>query len=215
MNSPKRWQSVVCLLLGVWLAGSVAASGNKSQGMTLPATLSAMQQRLADTQRLTSTFTQTRTLTLLSRPLISSGTMAYDKKEGICWQLLKPVPASVMLSRDQVLVQDIESKQVIKQTNPVLRLYSNLLFSVFSGDLAALQEHFTLTWSTEGDRWQLNLQPLDPLMAQLAATIRIIGGQHIDQVSLLTQEGDQTLLEFDSVKSFTGAPAQLTFECGQ
>lgn len=175
----------------------LSALANTSENV--PQTLSAVQKSLSGTTTLYAEFEQIRQLKLLQKPLISRGTLQYRKTSGICWQLIEPVPATVYLSRHNVLMRDGVSSQTIANSNPTLQLFSDLLFSVFEGDFAALEHRFDLAWQSDTNGWTLILQPRDSLMMDLVSSIAVTGLDHIRQVSLVHKGGDSTVLNFNQV----------------
>lgn len=199
---------VVCLFsLVVWTAPAMA-----SDAATLPQSLASVQARLANTRVLHSDFEQVRELKLLQKPLVSRGTLLYQKNAGICWQLSEPVPATVYLSRQKVTVSDSVSSNTLANSNPALQLFSDLLFSVFAGDIDALKDRFDLTWKPDADGWLLVLQPQDSLMETLVNSVSISGREHIRQVKLMHKGGDQTTLNFHQTR-VNPAPDGITHEC--
>ncbi len=164
---------------------------------SLPATLAELQQRMAKTGSLRRAFTQYRQLRVLKQPLVSKGEMYYRKGSGICWVLSSPVPAKVLLTRDHIIIEDKQSGTQRAQTsNPVLGVFTELFFSVFSGDLGQLNEKFSVQWTLDSDHWRLKLTPVDELIRSVTSAIEVTGSDHIDTVLMQHHSGDNTLLEF-------------------
>ena len=177
----------------------------------VPQTLPALQQQLSDTRALTGSFTQIRELKLLSKPLVSRGSIYYQKDTGICWQLTSPVAASVYLTRDKVSVADSASSSTTTTANPLLQAFSHLLFAVFAGDLAMLEHQFDVTMTPESSGWQLTLLPENSLMSSVAESIKVTGSSAIKTVKLFHPGGDSTTLSFSDILLNPGAiPPALT-----
>ena len=202
--------SALCLLLFCSISG--AASAGHAANSATPQSLAELSARLSETQFLTSSFRQTRKLRLLPKPLTSRGDMTYVKSLGICWQLEKPVAASIFLGENQIVLKDKATEQRIENANPVLALFSQLFFAVFSGDFSVLENEFSITWESNDQGWIVTLLPIGDLVAKVAHTIVIRGGEQIESVLLLHAGDDSTKLQFSAINVLDHQ--MLSLECG-
>ena len=192
-----RLRTVIGLL---FLLMFCRAGADDAAIQNLPHSLAALSAQLSQTQFLSSHFIQTRKLKLLPKPLVSSGDMRYLKNTGICWQLTKPIPASIYLGQDQVVVKDKVSEQRLGPSNPVLGLFSQLFFAVFSGDFSQLESEFKITWQSDYQGWSIQLSPTGELVAKVASQIIVTGSAQIDTVLLHHEGGDTTALQFSATQ---------------
>lgn len=192
MMLSKRWLQLVAMVCALFISQQVTAINSQ-----VPQTLEQLKQQLSQTDFVTTDFVQERQLKILKKPLVSKGAMTYAKRGGICWQLASPVPAAILLTQTQVSMSDAAGETTIQKSNPVMRLFTNLFFSVFSGDLDALYNQFEVDWILlNEDQWSLTLTPKNDDVASIAAKYVIYGSQFVDRVSLQQLNGDSTVLLF-------------------
>lgn len=172
-----------------------------------------IQQQLSNAPVLRGEFQQTRQLAGMSRPLKSSGRMVVDNRRGVLWKTEKPIAGSLRISRQEIVHKD--GSQVLMRLSaerePVVKTIGSILFSLFAGDLATLDRHFTHSGSLQrrdGRRgWELQLTPRDAALASLIQRIELKGGSHAEEVLLRAASGDITRIEFRRVNTASALTA--------
>lgn len=145
-------------------------------------------EKLAATPNTTGTFTQTKTLLTNGRKLKSSGKFIFCN-EGILWKTEKPVPSSLILTKDTMIqISANGTKSVMDgKDNQIFSNISDTLSSVFSGDAGKLKKNFNCTFSEgKNGEWKLSLLPKDSTIASVMKELILCG---VNQDSDKTKPG--------------------------
>jgi len=140
-------------------------------------TLESVCEQLASRPNTTGDFTQTKTLQTNGRKLKSLGKYIICS-EGILWKTEKPVPSSLILTKDtMVQISANGNKSVMSgKDNQIFSNISETLSSVFSGDVEALKKNFNCEFSDDGNNgWSLVLTPKDSTIAAVMKTLELSG----------------------------------------
>ena len=183
-----------CLMTLMILLASMSASADEL--------IARIQQQLDPAPVLRGEFVQTRELTGLKRPLKSSGRMVVDKARGVLWKTEKPIAGTLRVSRQEIVQKD--GSQVLMRLSaerePAVKTIGSVLFSLFSGDLATLDRYFSHRGSLQRrdgkPGWELQLTPREATLASLIQRIEIKGNSNAEEITLKTESGDLTRIEF-------------------
>ena len=141
------------------------------------ATLESICEQLASRPNTTGDFTQTKTLQTNGRKLKSTGKYIICS-EGILWKTEKPVPSSLILTKDTMIqISANGNKSVMSgRDNQIFSNISETLSSVFSGDAEALKKNFNCEFTEDGNNgWSLILTPKDSTIAAVMKTLELSG----------------------------------------
>ena len=141
------------------------------------ATLESICEQLASRPNTTGDYTQTKTLQTNGRKLKSTGKYIICS-EGILWKTEKPVPSSLILTKDTMIqISANGNKSVMSgRDNQIFSNLSETLSSVFSGDAEALKKNFNCTFTEGGNNsWSLILTPKDSTIAAVMKTLELSG----------------------------------------
>lgn len=140
------------------------------------------------------TFTQTRYLRGMNRPLIARGHFALQQGT-LYWNLEKPFANSLRITTDSISQWQGDNWQPAGSAvgNEV---QSYLFLAFLRADEATLNEYFSIMASGEAAAWTLQLLPKTTLMRQTFARIDIRGGAYVEQVTLEETQGDKSELRF-------------------
>ncbi|GHU26541.1 hypothetical protein AGMMS50256_04040 [Betaproteobacteria bacterium] len=147
-------------------------------------------------------FVQTRKLAQIRKPLVSNGRFLVAQNYGVIWENLSPITQITRLTRDEIVQTDGNTTlmKLSAEKEPVVRIINGILFSVFSGDVAALAQVFDYSGQVEGKAdsktWRLNFTPKDNSLARLIQELRLEGGRDVSSVEMESAAGDVTRIEF-------------------
>ncbi len=155
-------------------------------------------------------FTQTRNLTGISFPLISSGIFIFIKDLGLYNETQKPLFQAVSFSTSGVIEWN-QSEEITtnKDTkNRADKFVSQLLLAMFNGDKKRLESLFEVQEKTEISRndkpyWHLSLNPKSILVKEQIDSITVTGTTTIEQIQILTSNGDKTAIQFTAISPLT------------
>jgi len=189
MRSFIRFLVAIALLVPAWFSGMAAVG----QPATNPL-LERFASQIGQQPLLRATFTQTKTMAALKRPLQSSGSMIYAKDAGVWWQLEQPLRVGYVLSETQVIELAADGTRKVRSAKEVAGLaqMSRVFRALLGSNVAALQEIFTLETKGTEASWEMVLVPKSAQMAQAISRITLAGGKSIGSIQIQEAGGDST-----------------------
>ena len=176
------------LLLLACSAGRVAVSADSD--------LDAVMQSLAARRHGEVSFVEQQFLSLLKRPVESSGELLYDAPGRLEKRTLEPRPESLLVEGDVLTVKRGSRSHILD-----LKAYPQILPFVISiratlaGDRSGLEQVFRLDFSGSVARWTLVLAPLDARLAKTVSQIRIDGARDtLLRIEIRQTDGDRSLM---------------------
>jgi hypothetical protein len=172
-------------------------------GAAEPATLAQIAAQMGQHAVVRADFTQTRQMAIMKRPLVSSGRVLYARGHGVLWQAEQPNRTSYALGEDRIdeIGPDGTRRERGVREVPGLSQVSRVLRALFDADTAALQQHFELSLRGDASRWELDLKPRQPQLAQFLSSLQVSGGRFVEAVRLDEASGDVTQIQFRNSKS--------------
>ncbi len=156
---------------------------------------------LAEHPNTTGNFVQVKTIQTNGRKLKSNGTYIIST-EGILWQTEKPVPSSLILTKNSVVQIAANGKKSVMdgRDNQMFANISETLSSVLSGDAAALRKNFNCDFTINNDgQWSVKLEPKDSTIASVMKTLVLSGTyqQYAIMTSLVMQEASDNEIRYE------------------
>ena len=140
-------------------------------------TLEGVCASLAAHPNTTGDFTQTKTIQTNGRKLKSTGKYIICP-EGIVWKTEKPVPSSLILTKDKMIQVAANGKKSVMdgKDNQIFSNISEILSSVFSGNAASVRKNFNCDFQMKNDgEWSVSLEPKDSTIASVMNTLVLSG----------------------------------------
>ena len=169
-------------------------------------TLETVCASLAAHENTTGDFTQIKTIQTNGRKLKSSGKYIICP-QGIVWQTEKPVPSSLILTKDTMVQIAASGKKSVMngKDNQIFANISETLSSVFSGDVAALKKNFNCDFSiNKSGEWSVSLEPKDSTIASVMKTLVLSGTYNeyaaMTLLEMLEASGNTISYEFTNQK---------------
>jgi hypothetical protein len=141
-------------------------------------------------------FVEQRFLSLLKRPLESSGELIYDAPQRLEKRTLEPHAESLVLENDVLTVQRGHGSRVLDlKSYPQVLPFVESIRATLAGDRDALERVFRLTFSGNLERWTLVLVPLDAAAAGNVSQVQIDGMRDaLIKVEIRQADGDRSLM---------------------
>ncbi|WP_417067218.1 LolA family protein [Niveibacterium terrae] len=196
----KRFLLICALLMnGAAYAGSIVDQVQAT--LTQPAVVSGR-------------FEQKRELAGFPKPVASSGRFLVARERGVLWTTERPFASSVRLTRGEILQKagDTVTMRMSASKEPAVRAINGVMFSLLSGDIARLEQNFTVTGKAGEGRWTLSLAPREAGLAQVIKRIELSGQKFVETVDMLDANGDRTHIRMLDSK---GAAALSKAEAAQ
>jgi hypothetical protein len=186
------------LALGLLLAaaGGSALATSDSPGADTGAQLDRLMSLMSQRRHGEADFSEKKYLSVLKRPLESSGLLIYDAPDHLEQRTTLPRPQSVVLDHGIATMHIGRRERVLRLADyPQLAPLIDSIRATLAGDRAALERVFELEFSGTLEQWQLRLEPRD---AQLAATLKRIElqGQRdaVHEVQVWQSDGDHSVM---------------------
>ncbi len=141
-------------------------------------------------------FVEQQFLSMLKRPLESSGVLVYDAPDRLEKRTLEPRAESMLLNGALLTVRRGQHSRVLDlKSYPQILPFVESIRATLAGDRAGLEQVFRLEFSGTAARWTLVLRPLDARLADSVAQIQIDGSQdELLRVEIRQPDGDRSLM---------------------
>jgi hypothetical protein len=183
---------VRCLVLGLALAlpGIAETAGN--QPLDLPQLMELMAQVPARQDR----FTETKTMAILTKPLILTGTLAYSRPDRVEKHVLAPYEEHLIVQGDQLTLANKDgTKRIGVKSHPLIWSFVEAIRASLAGEVAALRRFYHIKVEGTSKEWSLTLRPLDPQAASYLSSIRLRGhGNRLVLVEIDEAGGDRSVM---------------------
>jgi hypothetical protein len=132
-------------------------------------------------------FVEQQFISLLKRPVESSGELIYDAPGRLEKRTLEPHPESLVLDNEVVTVQRGHRSHALDlKSYPQILPFVESIRATLAGDRIALERVFRLDFSGDAGRWTLVLVPLDPQIDGMRDTLI--------KVEIRQADGDRSLM---------------------
>ncbi|KVO56608.1 outer membrane lipoprotein carrier protein LolA [Burkholderia stagnalis] len=162
-----------------------------------PALVSEVAARLARSGTIRADFTQTQTLAAMTRPLVSTGSLLFDRASGVVWRIDTPYKATYVITDGGVREVGADGQLVRARGDARgVAQVSRMMRGMLAGDLSGLYAQFDVDASGTPERWRLTLRPNQPQLAQAIRTLQMTGGAYLKTLGMTFANGNVTTLEF-------------------
>lgn len=185
------------------IAVSLALAGISAQAA---APIARIQSMLAKPEQLCGRFDQRKLLAGMRKPLPSSGRFCVVAGKGILWRTLKPFPATLRVTRDEIVNYQGErvATRLSATQEPTVRMINGVLFSLLAGDFSQLESLFEVEGSADA-RWKVVLKARSPALAKAIGSISLDGDSYVRNIHIVEESGDQTDIALSDIKTGPGA----------
>jgi len=191
-----RRKLLACLALLAFATPAPAAGGWS---------LERLLAGFALTREARASFIERKQVSVLDRPLVSSGELRFEAPDRLEKRTLRPRPELLRVEGDQLSIERGERNLNLDlRSYPEVAAFVESIRGTLAGDRGALERFYRLRLEGEADAWALTLTPRGAGMAALVESVRI-AGRHatISVIEIRQANGDSTLM---SVQRLPGAP---------
>lgn len=155
---------------------------------------SQVKSRLDDAPVQQGTFEQRKQVKGFKRPLVSRGVYLVRRGEGVQWNTQEPFASELTVKADEIASKQngAEVFRLDAKSEPTVRVITQLLFSLLTGELAALEQHFTAKGTVGAQGWSIELTPKAEPLKKVFTTVSLQGDRAVRQVELKEASGDLT-----------------------
>lgn len=162
--------------------------------------IKALEKTLPQPEFLRGNFEQVKTVADLKKKFNSRGKFIFSKEKGLYLQTQKPFSSTIIFTQHGILKIEGGERTVVEQ-QPVLKEFSDIFRSVFSGDNKKLQENFEIFFMSTKTGWILGLRPNNKFIKDSIKEITLKGQNQIKEIMIYEQSEDTMLIKFDNIKT--------------
>jgi Outer membrane lipoprotein carrier protein LolA-like len=178
----------------------------KAEGKKAP-TLDELFAQFSRSPGVYARFDEERQIALLAVPMKSSGTVHFDRKQGLVRHTQKPKRQSVRLLGDTLTVWDGTKVQTVHLENPTLRAFSEAFVRLLSADKAGLERDFTIQFTSSADQtWTVTLTPKNEALKKVLRSLEMTGrgsaqgqGAEVSKLVIREASGDSSTMTFSEI----------------
>jgi Outer membrane lipoprotein carrier protein LolA-like len=159
--------------------------------------LDQLMQRLARVEVDRATFSETKYLAMLNRPVESSGELYYAAPHRLEKRTLLPKPETLILDRGALVIERGRKKRHLSlQQHPELAAFIDSIRATLAGDRAALERNYRLSLDGTAEQWTLLLIPLDANILAVVERIRMTGtGDAVQRIDIIQADGNYSVMQ--------------------
>lgn len=143
-------------------------------------------------------FTQSKQMAALKRPLLTSGRLVYSRRHGVLWQIEQPFRISYVLGEEKIVeigADGVRRERGLREV-PGLAQVGRVFRAMLGANSTALREYFDATVHGDPARWEIELKPRQPQLAQFLSGLQLSGGRFVDGIRIVEAGGDTTQIRF-------------------
>jgi hypothetical protein len=143
-----------------------------------------------------ATFVEKKYLSILDRPVESSGELTFTPPDRLEKKTLLPKPERVLVDRETVTLERGGKRHQLRlRENPAVAVLVESIRGTLAGDLAALTRTYSVGLDGTPARWRLILRPLDPALGTLVERVEIAGREaRVSAVEIFQADGDRSVM---------------------
>lgn len=151
---------------------------------------------LAKNQPGRATFQEKRFVSLLDRPVESSGELSFTPPDTMEKRTLAPRREVVRVDRERVSLEREGRKVSLGlRENPAVAVLVESIRATLAGDLDAVVKTYSAALEGTPAKWRLTLRPLDPAAAQIVQRVDISGAEsRVTTVEIQQADGDRSVM---------------------
>lgn len=178
---------------------ALLAAARPARAFALPELMTLLAARRSGEAR----FTEERFVQGLDAPLHSSGTLSFTAPDRLVRRTLSPRPESMVAEGNTLtLTRGGRSRSFALDAAPEMVALVEAIRGTLTGNAASLARHFRTRLSGDAERWLLELQPLDALLARQLRSVQIGGRRdEVRSVETLLAGGDRTTMAIEPVRA--------------
>lgn len=151
---------------------------------------------LGQPELLRAAFTQEKRAAALTRPIVSRGRLTVAREYGVIWRIDAPLSMSIAYRGDSMVEVDSDGRRRVKKfaDNRAQAEVARVIRALLASDFGALRQQFDVQGSGAASKWQIDLVPRSPQVAQFLKSLSVSGSRHVEQIRVTEGGGDFTVI---------------------
>jgi hypothetical protein len=188
-------RALLMLLCLVPASAHAEAEPSASAGWGLP----QLMQSLAQVQTAQGKFVERKFLSVLNKPLESSGTISFQAPGHLEKHTLAPKAEDLVLDQG-VLTIDSKARNIrrtlVLQEYPAVWAFVESIRSTLAGDQATLERFYMIRLEGDAAKWRMQLLPLEQRTREMVREIVIAGhGNRVTSIEMSESNGDHSTMK--------------------
>lgn len=160
--------------------------------------LQQLQARLVPAPLSRGNFEQSKQISFLPAPLVSTGRFVQLQGQGLYWVVEQPLSSELRIRDGQI--QERLGGADANWSAPLLgeagsSVAARILSGLLAADLLVLDEYFQSELALAEDGWVLELQPRNANVAQVFGQIQVQGDSRVQALQWQNQQGEVTRIQ--------------------
>lgn len=189
-----RWVRIAMLI----------AAGQAMAAAAAEFTLPDVMRELAEVPAAEARFTEIRHMSVLQKPLLLSGRLAYLRPNRIERHVLAPYDEKTVISGGRVTIENRSrntSRTFSLDSAPAAYAIVESLRATLAGDLDSLRRHYSVELKGRRDEWTLTLVPREAAVADLVSSVTLAGSRaRVLRFDIRESNGDQSTMTISDAK---------------
>ncbi len=154
-------------------------------------------------QTFASPFKQSKELSFMNKPLISTGEFYYQKNDRLRWEYLEPIQYVMLINGEQVRIkEDGKVKSYSSAVNEIFKTVKEVILGCISGDILENPD-YEASYFENKNTYQVKLKPIKKDLQGFMKEVNIfidIKEKCFSHLVLMDGSGDLTTIEFTKPK---------------
>lgn len=183
------------VLLCSLVSGIPAAADQEGEGM--PLDLPGLMELLGKVPSRMDRFIETKTLAMLTEPLVLRGTLAYVRPDRVEKHVASPYAEDLVVHGDQLTLSTANgTKRMAVDSHPLIRSFIEAIRASLAGEVSVLRRLYHIKLQGTRQNWLLTLRPLDAQAAEYLSSITLTGhGDRMTEVDIRETGGDRSVMQ--------------------
>lgn len=183
--------TLLCSLLSWLPAAAEEATGTPTLDV------SGLMELMAKVPAREDRFTETKTVAMLTQPLVLKGTLAYVRPDRVEKHITSPYAEHLVVQGDQLTLSTKDGmKRIAVDSHPLIRSFIEAIRASLAGEVAVLRRLYHIKLQGTQQHWMLTLRPLDAQAAEYLTSITLTGhGDRLTEVDIRETGGDRSLMQ--------------------
>lgn len=147
-------------------------------------------------------FVEKKYISLLDKPVVSTGEMSFTPPDQLEKRTLTPKVETLRLDKDMISIEREKQKLSIRlSSQPEALAFIDSIRGTLTGNRAALEKNYLLSLAGTTDKWVLTLLPSDQKISALVLRITVSGSKNqIRTIEYLQADGDRSVLSIEPLE---------------
>ena len=186
--------SILLLASGLCQAGDMETGHAVAPAWGIP----QLMQNMASVKSSEKKFTERKYMSVLTTPLVSSGTLSYRAPAWLAKHTLHPRNERMVLNHGIITIENssgqVQRSMMVDQY-PAIGAFVESIRATLAGDQKALEKYYQIKLAGNPDRWNLQLLPRDPETLRVVHEIRMEGRDNqIDTIEIREANGNRSVM---------------------